>query len=59
MLNRDQLFECEDVMVEYLGYEGMYQAISKAMSTDDLEDYLAYIARCYEIDTPYEMEERR
>ena len=59
MLNREQLADCEQAMIDALGYENLYEALSKAMSCDDLEDYLAYISRVYEIETPFEMEERR
>lgn len=59
MTIKGELLTNMDIIAEYLGYEELCNALCKAMSIDDLEDILAYICRCYDIDNlPYEMHER-
>lgn len=36
--------------VEQMGFEGLCDALAKAMGMDALESNLNYIIRCYEID---------
>lgn len=35
---------------EILGAEQLLEAIAQALSTDELANYLQYIARCYDLD---------
>ena len=58
MLSKTELLENMDEIAECLGFEELCNALCKTMSSDDLEDILAYICRCYEIETAHEMHER-
>ena len=40
----------EEVLKEYLGAEGLLEAIIKALSYDTKEDIYNYISRMYDID---------
>lgn len=45
----DKVNMMEEAIVEQLGYEGAFNALSKALSYDKKEDVYEYITRCYEI----------
>lgn len=40
----------EEVLKEYLGAEGLLEAITRALSYDTKEDIYDYISRMYDID---------
>lgn len=48
----DNAWDAYDIALEYLGAEGLCEALAKAMGTDALADNLKYIFRMYEI--PFE-----
>ena len=45
----DKVNMMEETIVEQLGYEDAFKALSKALSYDTKEDMYEYITRCYEI----------
>lgn len=46
------LYEEEERIREILGVENLLDNLEDAMGTDMLEDLLAYICRCHDIETP-------
>lgn len=57
MRTLNNVLQAETELLEVLGYEEMYNALSKAIGTDELESMLAYIARCYDIELSVDIEE--
>lgn len=51
----DNAWDAYDIAIEYLGSDGLCEALAKAMGTDALADNLKYIFRMYEI--PFEEDE--
>jgi mRNA interferase YafQ len=48
---RNDVYDMEDAIVDALGYEGAFEALTKALGTDALYDNYKYILRVYDI--PY------
>ena len=48
-INYSNVWDAYDIAMEYLGADGLCEALAKAMGTDALEDNLKYIFRNYEI----------
>lgn len=48
----------EQAILDALGAEGAFDALSKALSYDTKEEMYDYIMRCYEIEAPDLGEER-
>jgi len=52
----DDMYSKEDIIIDALGYEGAFNAVSKALDTDTKNDIYDYIIRVYELDTDNEEE---
>ena len=50
MIERNELFYIVDDIKELIGADELLEAIIRALSTDELEDVLRFIDRCYELD---------
>ena len=48
-IDQTNVWDAYELAAEYLGYEGLCDALAKAMGTDQLESNLKYICRVYEI----------
>lgn len=48
-IDYSNVWDAYDVAIEYLGAEGLCEALAKAMGTDELESNLKYIFRVYDI----------
>lgn len=48
-IDQTNVWDAYELAAEYLGYEGLCDALAKAMGTDELESNLKYICRVYEI----------
>lgn len=48
-IDYNNVWDAYDVAMEYLGAEGLCEALAKAMGTDELESNLKYIFRVYDI----------
>ena len=46
----EQAIEMEDTVVNAMGYEELAKELLRAMSIDDIIDYLDYIARMHDIE---------
>lgn len=57
MLSTTELWEVFDEIENAIGTEELLLNLAKAMGTDELESNLAYIARCFDINTKYELTE--
>lgn len=49
-LNKNELFEKMDEMVELMGAEAVLEELARAMSSDELQENLEYIDRMNETD---------
>lgn len=52
-MDKSQLLEKLDEMVEIMGADQMLEALAKSLSSDVLEDHLRYIDRCYETNVEF------
>ena len=50
----NDMYSKEDIIIDALGYEGAFNAVSKALDTDTKNDIYDYIIRVYELDTDEE-----
>lgn len=50
MIGIDEKFELVEKLLDYMTAEEVLEAFILAMSTDDVRDVVAYIARMHEID---------
>ena len=50
-MDLERVYEEEQKLRDILGAEELLDNLEKALGTDILEDRLAYIARCYDIET--------
>ena len=53
-MDKTQLYEKLDEMVEIMGAEQILDALARALSSDVLEDNLRYINRCYETNVDFD-----
>ena len=53
-MDKSQLYEKLDEMVEIMGAEQMLNALAMSLSSDVLEDHLRYINRCYETNVEFD-----
>jgi len=49
MIERNDLFYIADDIKELIGSDELIEAILRALSTDELEDILRFIDRCYDL----------
>lgn len=54
-MSYEQVQNAEDKIVECLGHDGAFEALTKAMSYDQKEDFYKYIIRMYDI--PFAIDE--
>lgn len=50
MTEYERVLRLEEILLAHLGVEGLFSALTKAMSLDELEDNYLYIARMEDID---------
>ena len=48
-INSSNAWDAYDTAIEYLGADGLCEALAKAMGTDELASNIEYIFRMYEI----------
>lgn len=58
MAKSEEIWQAYSEMEEELGSEELAYSLAKAMGNDMLEDLLAYIARCNDIELSVEIKER-
>ena len=49
MTQYERVYQAECELIDLLGYEDLYNQLSKALGTDEIETNLAYIARVNDI----------
>ena len=50
MRTYEKIDELEEQLIELLGVEELLNALTRAMSYDEKEDYFNYICRMYDVD---------
>lgn len=53
-MDKAELLKKLDEMKDFLGADGMLEALAKSLSADVLEDHLRYINRCYETNVEFD-----
>lgn len=49
-MERNELYNIVDEMIELMGHEQLLDSLIRAMSSDELESNLRYIDRVYDLD---------
>lgn len=57
MATEQEVWQAFSEIIDVMGGEATAKAMAQAMSTDALEDTLAYIARCEDIELSVEIKE--
>ena len=58
MASNIDICTAEQELIEALGYQELYESMSAALGYDNLENYLAFIARTHEVELSVELQER-